>query len=68
MLGGVAVLRRLAAIGAVLGYSRPAKADRKESLARLGHLLGNLFDPKFVLNEGRMLETGVAQAAPIAAG
>ena len=71
MLGGVAVLRRLAAIGAadVPSYSRLKEADREGTLARLGSLRRNLLDPKFALHKGRTLKTTSAvQAAPIAAG
>ena len=64
-----AVLRRLAAIGAVRGYLRPVEADREGTLARLGSLRRNLLDPKFALHKGRTLKTTSAvQAAPIAAG
>jgi adenylate cyclase len=71
MLGGVAVLRRLAAIGAadVPSYLRLQEADREGTLARLGSLRRNLLDPKFALHKGRTLKTTSAvQAAPMAAG
>jgi adenylate cyclase len=70
MLGGVAVLRRLAAIGAadVPSYLRLQEADREGTLARLGSLRRNLFDPKFALHKGRTLEaTGTVEPTPIAA-
>ena len=58
MLGGVAVLRRLAAIGAadVSIHLRPVEADREGTLARLRSLRRNLIDPKIALHEGRALK------------
>jgi hypothetical protein len=71
MLGGEAVLTRLAAIVAadVPGYLRPVEADRKGPFARPTSLRHDLIDPKIALQRGRTLETtGAVQAAPIAAG
>jgi hypothetical protein len=77
MLGGVAFLRRLAAIGAVdvPGYLRPVEADRGGTLARLESLRLDLkslrldlIDPKIALHKGRTLKpTGVLEPTPIAA-
>jgi hypothetical protein len=70
MLGGVAFLRRLAAIGAVdvPGYLRPVEADREGTLARLERLRLDLIDPKIALHKGRTLKpTGVLEPTPIAA-
>ena len=65
MLGGVAILRRLAAIGAeVPGYLQPVKADRKGALARR-----NRIDSKFALHKGRALKSaGAVQATSVVAG
>ena len=71
MLGGVAVLRRLAAIGAadVPSYLRPKEADREGTLARLGTLRHDPIDPKIALQKGRTLKlTGVVEPMLIAAG
>ena len=69
MLGGEAVLRRLAAIAAayVFGYLRPVEADPEETLARLKSPRRNLIDPKFARRKGRTT-AGAVQATPIAAG
>ena len=71
MLGGVAVLRRLAAIGAadVPGYLRLVEADRKGRLARLRSLPHDLIDPKIGLHKGRTLKpAGAVEPTPIVAG
>lgn len=71
MLGGVAVLRRLAAIGVadVPSYLRLVEADRKGRLARLGSLRHDLIDPKTGLHKERALKpTGAVEPTPIVAG
>ena len=71
MLGGVAVLRRLAAIGAadVPGYLRPVEAPDEGAVAHLGSLRHNLTDPKIALHKRRMLKpAGAVEPTPIAAG
>ena len=70
MLGGVAVLRRLAAIGAadVPCYLRPVKADRNATFARLESPRHDLVDPKIAVCKGRTLKpTGAVEPTPIAA-
>jgi hypothetical protein len=69
-LGGEAVLRRLAAIGAadVPSHLRPVGADREGTLARLERLRHDLIDPKIALHKGRALKpTGGVEPKPIAA-
>jgi hypothetical protein len=71
MLGGVAVLRRLAAIGAadVPSYSRPKEADREGTLTRLRRLRHDPIDPKIALHKRRTLKpTGAVEPMLIAAG
>jgi hypothetical protein len=68
-LGGVAVLRRLAAIGAadVPSYLRPVKADCKGTFARQ-RPRHDLIDRKIALRKGRTLKPTVAVGpTPIAA-
>jgi hypothetical protein len=70
-LGGVAVLRRLAAIGAayVLSDSRPVGADHEGAPAPLSRLRRNLIDSKIALDKGRALKpAGAVHATPIVAG
>jgi hypothetical protein len=69
MLGRVAVLRRLAAIGAeVPSCLRTVKAIRERTLARLGSPRHDLIDPKIALHNGRTLEaTGAVEPARVAA-
>lgn len=67
----MAVLRRLAAIGAadVPSDLWPVEADREGRLARLGSRRRNPFDPKFALHKGRTLEPiGAVAPTPIPAG
>jgi hypothetical protein len=62
MLGGVVVLRRLAAIGAEV------PGDRERTRARLGSLGHDLIGPKIALHEGRTLKpAGAVEPARIAA-
>jgi adenylate cyclase len=70
MLGGVAVLRRLAAIDAadVPSYLRPVEAADEGALARLRRPRHDLIDPKIAFHKGRTLETGGVEPTPIAAG
>ena len=78
MLGGEAVSRRLAAIGADLaGYLRLMEAD-EGMLARLKSRCRDLIDPKIALHKGRAVKTtgdgalvkfaNAVEAVPIAAG
>jgi hypothetical protein len=71
MLGGVVVLRRLAAIGAadVHSYLRPKEADGEGTLARLRRLRHDPIDPNIAVHKGRTLKpTGPVEPTPIAAG
>jgi hypothetical protein len=70
-LGGVAVLRRLAAIGAayVLSDSRPVGADHEGAPAPLSRLRRSLIDSKIALYKGRALKTaGAVPATSVLAG
>jgi hypothetical protein len=76
VLGGEAVLRRLAAI--VACYSRFLEADEEGTLARLKSLRDDLIDAKITLHKGRTLRTAsygtliefadAFEATPIVAG
>jgi hypothetical protein len=68
MLGREAILKRLAAIGAVPRYLRLVEADRAGTLARVTSLGRNLINPEIALQRARTLETGAVQATPITAG
>jgi hypothetical protein len=69
MVGGVAVLRRLAAIAAdVPSYLRPVRADCKGTFACLERPRHDLIDRKIALRKGRTLKpTGAVEPTPIAA-
>jgi hypothetical protein len=69
MLGGVAVLRRLAAIGAeVPSCLRTVKADRDGTRADLEKPRHDPIDPKIASRRGRTLKPAAAvEPAPIPA-
>jgi adenylate cyclase len=66
----VAVLRKLAAIGAadVSSHFRLVEADWEGTFARFRNLRRNLIDPKIVPRKGRAPRTTGAVQTPIPAG